>query len=203
MPFPPKPFHSIGEVASRWQIDPFVIVGWAIEGRLALSAAMPEVETTEGRRAAGLLCVAGEDVFALFDGEAIVRVRRFRIDPRAAWETIASPPDGVAIRAAGVVVARTEAERFERAHRLFQGFTQPSAPETPSASRVGAPARYDWDAFGVALARRVFDHGMPESQGELVRDMIEWFATSHGVTPDESTVRRRVQAAWRELTRPG
>jgi hypothetical protein len=33
--------------------------------------------------------------------------------------------------------------------------------------------------------------------------MLDWFATIHGTTPDESTVRRRIQSAWRELTRPG
>lgn len=69
-------------------------------------------------------------------------------------------------------------------------------------NRGGRPREYDWDAFSGAMARRVYDHGMPESQGELVRDMLEWFSVTHGVTPDESTVRRRVQAAWRKLTRP-
>jgi hypothetical protein len=54
-----------------------------------------------------------------------------------------------------------------------------------------------------AVARRVHDLGMPASQSELTRDMLDWFATKFGAVPDESTVRRRVQAAWRELTRPG
>jgi hypothetical protein len=80
MPLPPKPFHGILELASRWQVDPVVIVGWAIEGRLALSAALPQLETADGCRTGGLLGVAGEDVFALFDGEPLVRVRRFRRD---------------------------------------------------------------------------------------------------------------------------
>ena len=57
-------------------------------------------------------------------------------------------------------------------------------------------------AFGGngAVARRVHDEGMPASQGELVRDMLDWFAAS-GRVPDESTVRRRVQALWPVLTR--
>ena len=63
-----------------------------------------------------------------------------------------------------------------------------------------APARYNWNAFAGAVARRVHDEGMPASQGELVRDMLEWFAAS-GRVPDESTVRRRVQALWPVLTR--
>ena len=202
MPLPPKPFHGILELASRWQVDPLVIVGWAIEGRLSLSAALPQLETADGCRIGGLLGVAGEDVFALFDGEPLVRVRRFRRDAKSEWQTIAAPPEGVPVRGASVVIARQEAERFERAYRLFVSEPHPAPVERPAESRRGAPARYDWDAFSGAMARRVFDHGMPESPGELVRDMIEWFAVTHGAAPDESTVRRRVQAAWRELTRP-
>jgi hypothetical protein len=37
----------------------------------------------------------------------------------------------------------------------------------------GRPREYDWDAFSGAMARRVYDHGMPESQSELVRDMLD------------------------------
>ena len=50
-------------------------------------------------------------------------------------------------------------------------------------------------------ARRVHDHGMPASQGELVRDMMEWFAGREDFPPpDERTVRRKVSAIWRELS---
>jgi hypothetical protein len=49
-------------------------------------------------------------------------------------------------------------------------------------------------------ARRVHDHGMPVSQGELVRDRMDWFAGREDfLAPDERTVRRKVSAFWREL----
>lgn len=203
MPLPPKPFHSIAEIAARWQVEALAIVGWAMENRLALSAALPQVEAEDGRRVGGLLGVAGEDVFALFDGEISVRVLRFRRDPKADWEAIRTPAEGVAVRAASVVIARAEVERFERAHRLFVRDGGIAAPVRTIQERGGAPARYDWDAFSGAMARRVHDLGMPESQGQLIRDMLDWFAESYGSTPDESTVRKRVQSAWRELTRAG
>jgi len=41
---------------------------------------------------------------------------------------------------------------------------------------LGAPSEHDWDAFAGAIARRVQDHGTWVSQGELVRDMMDWFA---------------------------
>jgi hypothetical protein len=44
---------------------------------------------------------------------------------------------------------------------------------------------------------------MPVSQGELVRDMLEWFAGREDYPPpDERTVRRKVSAIWRELATP-
>lgn len=219
MPLPPKPFHSIAEIASRWQVDPLVIIGWAIEGRLALSAALPQVETTDGQRIGGLLGVAGEDVFALFYGESIAHVRRFRWDAKSEWQRIAAPPDGVPVRGASIVLARAEVERFERAHRVFAGARPEEQPHPPAAAPRniggappptaaphnigGAPPRYDWDAFAGAVARRVHDHGVPESQGDLVREMSDWFLASYGAVPDESTLRRRIRVVWRELTRPG
>lgn len=45
-----------------------------------------------------------------------------------------------------------------------------------------------------------YENGMPVSQGELVRDMMEWFAGREDFSPpDERTVRRKVSAIWREM----
>jgi hypothetical protein len=109
------------------------------------------------------------------------------------------------LKPSSVLIARTEAERFEREHGLFGHLSAGNerhpvkVPEIP-LGQSGAPARYDWNAFAGAVARRVHDEGMPASQGELVRDMLDWFAAS-GAVPDESTVRRRVQAMWTVLTK--
>ena len=55
--------------------------------------------------------------------------------------------------------------------------------------------------FTIVTARRVYDHGMPASQGELVRDMMDWFAGREDFpAPDERTVRRKVSAIWKELS---
>ena len=94
---------------------------------------------------------------------------------------------------------------FEREHGILghhaaENDQQPAKACEGSDRQSGAPGRYNWNAFAGAVARRVHDEGMPASQGELVRDMLEWFAAS-GRVPDESTVRRRVQALWPVLTR--
>lgn len=70
----------------------------------------------------------------------------------------------------------------------------------PLDSDAGAPPKHDWDAFAGAIARRVHDHGMPVNQGELVRDMMNWFAGREDFPPpDERTVRRKVSAIWKEM----
>jgi hypothetical protein len=69
----------------------------------------------------------------------------------------------------------------------------------------GVPPRYDWHefyGFYGALARRIHDHGIPPTQAELVREMLDWFGRRDGgEAPDESTVRRKIVAIWRELSR--
>ena len=73
-----------------------------------------------------------------------------------------------------------------------------ATPKRPAG--LGAPPKHDWDAFAGANPRRVHDHGMPSTQGELVRDMMDWSARREDFSlPDERTVRRKVSAICREL----
>jgi hypothetical protein len=64
------------------------------------------------------------------------------------------------------------------------------------------PPRYEWDAFYAAIARRVHEHGIPKTQAELIREMLDWFEQrGNEQAPDESTVRRKIAVVWRELNR--
>lgn len=210
MPLPPRSFHPLADVAIRWGVTPPVIVDWAIEGKIALSAVLPLVETKQDRPVEGLVEICSQDIYRLFDTGAkktsSVRIQRFRRRARARWEKIVSPAEGIELTASGVVITRAEVERFERACGLVGHHLQPATTPIGRAydedfGRAGAPSRYDWDAFAGAVARRVHDEGMPASQNELIRDMLDWFGTTFGAVPDERTVRRRVQALWPVLTR--
>jgi hypothetical protein len=70
---------------------------------------------------------------------------------------------------------------------LFDAGAAESGPKASTqakrAAGPGAPPKHDWDAFAGAIARRVHDHGMPVSQGELVRDMMDWFAGRESLPP--------------------
>ena len=208
MPLPPRPFHSLSDIAIRWNVMPIDIIGWAVDGLLALSVAAPPMKTQSSRVLCDLVEVAATDVFPLFRSDGgrsdKVSVRRARAQREAEWEWISEPEDGLKITAPDVLVMRAEAQRFEREHGIHGGVdpqgVQAQRRRTPGP---GAPPRYDWDTFFVALVRRIFVQGLPPTQAELVREMLDWFQRrSDEHAPDESTVRRKVAMVWRELNRP-
>ena len=199
---------TVADTAIRWQVTSLDIAGWAIDGEISLSAVLPAVDTADKQIASGIVEIDGADVVVLFRRDGVSRrpalVRRFRRTKKAEWEWIARPADGVAVTAADVIILRKEYERCERAWGLFNaGAAESGAKPASQAKRPpgpGAPPKHDWDAFTGAVARRVHDHGMPVSQGELVRDMMDWFASREDFPPpDERTVRRKVSAIWKEL----
>jgi hypothetical protein len=192
----------------RWGVLPADIVGWALEGHLDISIALPPVQAG-GQHLAGLCAIDPADIFPMFrrdgSGPATIAIRRARTPEceTDAWAWISEPAEGVLITQADVLITRRELERFEEDHEPFAGARADSGREQARRpGGPGAPARYDWDAFYAALLRRLYDDGMPKTQSELVRDMQDWFdrqdASGRG-GPDESTIRRKVQAVWREL----
>lgn len=131
-------------------------------------------------------------------------VRRFPRSKKAEWEWIVRPVYGVPVTAADVITIRREFERCERSCGLFDASGADNASIGSSLAKraggPGAPPKHDWDAFAGAIAWRVHDHSMPVTQGEFVRDLMDWFAGRQDfLPPDERTVRRKVLAIWREL----
>ncbi len=194
MALPPSYLFTVLEVAVRWECTQAQVIGWAIVGELDLVAGLPVVRFGE-ETTSGLMSVAGTEVRPLFRpfGEAAgeVYLRQARPPGSDEWRYITEPADGVRMTAPDIMITSAELERFETAHGIGRGRT----------SGPGAPARYDWDRFYVALIRRLFNDGMPATLRDLVREMQEWFIANSaaGDAPDESTIRRRIQAVWREL----
>ena len=207
MPLPPRPFHSLNDIAIRWGVMPIDIVGWAVDGLLALSVAARPIKTQSSRVLCDLVEVAATDVFPLFrsDGGRLdkVSVLRARAQRETDWEWISEPAEGLEIIAPDVLVMRAEAQRLEREHGILGGIDSHGIQtQRRRAPGPGAPPRYDWDTFFVALVRRIFVQGLPPTQAELVREMLDWFQRRNDESaPDESTVRRKVAMVWRELNR--
>ncbi len=206
MPLPPRSFYSVAEAAIRWSAAPFDIIGWAAEHLLGLSTIVPPIRIEHDRCVSGIVGIEAADVLPLFrahgNAAQCVPIRRIKVDSQPMW--ITEPSAGVELTAADVLIVRAEVERFERRYGLCGQFDRGSAFNIASPRRggPGAPPRYDWDAFYGALARRIHDHGIPATQAELVREMVAWFeARDAEHAPDESTIKRKITAVWRELYR--
>lgn len=197
MRFPPRSYVTIQELSVRWAALPYVIIGWAIDGHFSLAAAFPPARV-DGRVLSGVMHIAPVDVFSLFRPKgrsATAMIRRVQETPGAEWLWISEPAEGIGIATADVLVPWADVAQFEARYGLAAG----NIPKRKGGP--GAPARYDWDRFFIALCKRIHNEGLPPTQADLIKTMQDWFDDSFGPdnTPDESTIRRKVQAIWKEL----
>ncbi|SEO09423.1 hypothetical protein SAMN05216227_104617 [Pseudorhodobacter antarcticus] len=194
MAFPAQYFYSILDVAGRWGCSQTEVVNWAISGELDLVAGFSPILFGD-EPAAGLLVVSASDVRPLFRpfGKAAKKVfiKQARPVGSDALKLITDPACGVRLTAADIMITAREIDRFEDVNGI--GRTRHAGP--------GAPGRYDWEGFHMALFKRIYTGGFPLQQRDLVLEMQEWFIanSADGEAPDESTIRRRIKAIWQEL----
>ncbi len=145
--------------------------------------------------ATGLLCVSGSEVRPLFRPFGVaakkVFVKQARPPKVSAWLTITEPPRGVRFTAPDILITASEIDRFECAHEINRS----------RSAGPGAPNKYDWDGFYIALMKRIHEQWLPTTLSALIVEMQEWFIANsqHGSAPDESTIRQRIKVVWREL----
>ena len=84
MPLPPRPFHVLNDVAVRWSAMPIDIVGWAMGGLLALSAALSPIRTGSSRVFSDIVEIAGSDVIPLFRPDGAREALQFGASVRRA-----------------------------------------------------------------------------------------------------------------------
>ena len=97
-----------------------------------------------------------------------------------------------------LIVRHAELVRFEAAQAALEAAPSaaPLSAESQGPSR-GAPAKYKWDDFYCALAVMTHAEGIPETQTELTRRMMDWFGKQN-LYPDPTTVKRKVATFWRQ-----
>lgn len=123
------------------------------------------------------------------------------------------------------LIPRSELEKFARKKGLFPAFLfdtlapfekaespldrlnslaakmTPVPPPVQPANLGGRPTEYDWDSFMLEIIRRAnMPDGLPDSQAELVRDMLEWFTAASGSEPAESSVKLRTSKIYKYLS---
>lgn len=194
MAFPAQVFYSILEVSVRWGCSVTQVVNKAIADELDLVTGVSQIMLGE-ECVAGLISVPGCAVRPLFrpfgKGAKKIYLCEARLTPNDPWQTITKPARGVRLTAADIMITAKEIDRFEEDHGI--GRTRSVGP--------GAPLKYDWDGFYIAVLKRIYSNGFPARQRDLVVEMQEWFIanSAEGDAPDESTIRRRIQAVWKEL----
>lgn len=122
------------------------------------------------------------------------------------------------------LVSRTDLEIFARRRTLFPAFLFDTlatfestgglqedrpAPRTkvvqgelplPPTNRGGRPQEHDWNAFIFEIIRRANQpDGLPDTQAELVREMLTWFQSKTGREPAESAVKDRISKIYRYM----
>jgi hypothetical protein len=194
MSLPPRAFFSLTEAAARWGCTPADIAGWALAGRLEIVTGIPPVQCGS-ETIAGVVAVPASDILPVFrqchPRPSRWKVRRIREIGKTDWRLITAPKKGVPIVAEDLVISAAEVARFEDDHELVRR----------SHAGTGPAAKYDWDAFHLAVIVHLHEHGLPETQNEFVGLMQDWFVrhSETGEAPDQSTIRKRISPIWRSL----
>ena len=219
-----KPYYTLREILARWGMDADDVAAYVLEGELCLSlpVAALMMEVSDMHRAAdgrirvepkarqaqvGPIDLASIDAYAVLS-HGTAPVARFLSATRDLLEPIddAGERYTLPVKRSQLVVRHQELERFEMEHDL--GHAEETVASLPARQRAwhapgmrGAPPRYDWEGCMCELGAIAHDEGLPETQAELVRRVLDWFSASAGPegVPSESAVKQRVSRFWHRL----
>lgn len=198
MALPARVFWKLENLAVRWGCAPVDIAGWATEGLIEIVTSIGLVRCSDTEPLVGLVAVCAEDIMPLFrrSGSDSTACMIWRIRPQGTdtWQIITDPVQGVTIELDDLLVTAKAAQRFEDEYDpLHRVHVSP-----------GRSARHDWEGMLQFLMIRLFEHGLPESQAELVGEGQDWFVANakDGSVPDESQIRRKLSPIWRALKTP-
>jgi hypothetical protein len=183
MAFPAQVFYSIHEVSVRWGCSVTQVVNNAIADELDLVTGVSHVMFGE-ESGAGLISVPGCQVRPLFPpfGKAAkkIHITHARLSPNDPWRAITEPAGGVRLTAADIMVTAKEIDRFEEEHGI--GRTRSVGP--------GAPLKYDWDGFYIAVLNAFMP--MASRPGSA----ILWWKCRSGSSRTLPRVMRRTKAQF-------
>lgn len=196
MALPPRVFFSLQEVTVRWGCNIADVAGWAAAGKFRIMTGIGLVRCGEDI-VAGEVVISPMDLFPLFrrcgTGPAAGVVRRIMTTEKNQWQIITDPVGGVTVAVADMMIMADEVHAFDEENDMVRRVTGGPGATTP----------YDWEGMNIALILRIYDHGLPGTQAELVAEMQEWFSMqSDGKkVPDSRSIRRRITPIWKALRR--
>lgn len=190
MSLPQRVFYTIHEAAARWGCTISDIAGWADMGSLRIVTGIPPVECDD-KRAGGMVQIRPMDIIPIFrrcgTGPQSAHLQRIRPLEEKEWLYISAPAVGVKVSIGDVMILGEDLQLFEDAHNLFGRIAE--------GTGLSEEGDYDWSAMHVEITRRVFEEGLPASQGAWVRELQDWFSaqSDDGIFPDERSIRRRLK----------
>jgi hypothetical protein len=196
MKLPKREFHTVHEVAARWGYTIADVAGWSAAGHFDILTGIPPAMCGD-KIVAGEVIIAAFDILPMFrrsgTGPQTAWVRRVRIKGQTDWMLITDPAGGVEVSIADLLISGQQMYRFEDKNQMFHRVS----------GSTGSVSPYDWEGMLQALVLRIYERGLPASQGELVAEMQEWFVehSDGNDVPDERSIRRRITPIWRALTK--
>ena len=196
MSLPQRVFYTVSDAAACWGCTLADIAGWALDGRLRIMIGVSQVRCGD-KEVAGLVRMSPTEVMPLFrrcgSGPAEGMVRRILAAGSTEWQVITDPANGVPVAIADMLILAEDFRTFEEENEIVRR----------AASGPGVTSPYDWDGMIIALIVRIYDHGLPATQTELVAEMQDWFAdqTDGKKMPAGRSIRRRITPIWRALKR--
>ena len=217
-PLPRKPYYGLAELCNRWSLEESDIAAYVLEGELTLSIAVAGVwvDTSDheddadgrwfliptGRRSIiGTMDLSRVNAFAVLESGS-QEVGRF-FSPTGEYLDLPDSddhPKTLLVERHGLVVRRAEMERFEQAQGIGAAPAAGDAlPKSSSLARPrGAPPKYDWEGCWCEIGKTIHEPGVPASQAEWMRQLLDWFEKRLGPDnlPSESSIKLRLSKIW-------
>jgi hypothetical protein len=195
MSFPERVYFTVHDTAARWGCSIAEIAGWADAGKLKILTGIVPVHCGE-EIIGGKVELSPMELLPLFrrcgSGPSCGMARRIRPVGRKDWLLITDPADGVPVATADLLIMTSDIRDFEARHPRFG---------LPGRAGPSDDGDFDWVAMNTEIVRRVYEEGLPRSQGDWVRELQDWFSerTEDGKFPDERSIRRRLNPILRAV----
>jgi hypothetical protein len=120
----------------------------------------------------------------------LLRIKRLEASD---WLYITTPEEGVLVSIGDMMILGQDVHKFEMTNDLFG--------RVAGGAGLGDSGEYDWAGMNVEITRRVFEEGLPKSQGEWIRELQDWFSmqSEGGTFPDEKSIRLRLAPILKAL----
>ncbi|WP_323775602.1 hypothetical protein [Leisingera sp.] len=200
MKAPARAFYSLFEASVRWEKSCNDIAGWSEAGHFRLLTGI-QFAMADGQPIAGQVEVRPADIFQMvrLDGPRPTAMRVYRVRPvdnqggdgEWVFVTDQNGEHGVEVSIHDIYIAADDYRRFEEDHEF--------GPKPRMTTR--GQSKYDWESMYVAICKRLFSEGLPETAEELCKEMQDWFIsrTTGDAIPDISTIRKKLKPVWQEL----